>query len=152
MNEVPAIRAVRALAAIGAVVAAAGCGDLLDVASRNYRGPVPSSSAVIGERVIVRWIGHQVEGRVFVIVERVRFADAGDPHNIDRVVKIATTQATEGFVAALGVQTGDLLTISTEFSGFAEGAGSYGVPDWPGHRAMEYPIGLHLLVDVARIP
>ncbi len=152
MNAVLVNRTVRALTALGTVIVLAGCGDVLDAASRNYRGPLPSSNAIANEEVIVRTIGPQFEGRVFVIVERERFAQAGDPHNVDRVVKIATTAATEGFIADLAIQTGDRLRISSEFSGFAEAGGSYGVPNWPGHRAMEYPIGLHLLTAVSRLP
>jgi hypothetical protein len=116
----------------------------------GYTGPQPDTAPISSEQVVVQSVRMQYQGQIALIVERVRFAEAGDWHNVNRVVKVATTAETQAKLTELAPRIGDSLTISTEFSGVSEASGSYGVRRWPGHRAIEYPMGTHLLTSVAR--
>lgn len=136
----------------GTVLALGGCDDMILRASRGYTGPQPSTEPLAEERVVVHRVRTQYLGQIALTVERLRYTVAGDPHNVDRVVETATTSETQDAVASLDLQSGDTVRISTEYVGVAEAGGSMGVPDWPGHQAMEYPIGLHLLTEIAREP
>lgn len=136
----------------GMVLALGGCDDMILRMSRGYTGPQPATEPLSEERAVVHRVRTQHQGQIALTVERVRFAVAGDPHNVNRVVETATTTETQEAVTALDLQSGDTVRISTEYIGVTEGAGSMGVPNWPGHQAMEYPIGLHLLTEIARAP
>jgi hypothetical protein len=116
-----------------------------------YTGPTPDSVALVDERVIVRtvWSG---DSYLIFMVERVRFAEAGDWHNVDRVVKLETPADTRAAIAQMGLRKGDRLRISTTYLGTASAGQSLGVPNWPGHNAWHYPVGRHLLESVAQEP
>lgn len=124
----------------GMVVALAGCLNPLG----SYRGPLPSQEDITDEVVIVRSEYVWVPGSVHeFIMDRVRFQEAGDPHNVDRVVRVLTTEETAAAVIGLHLQAGDRVTISTEFAQLSKVRALTEVPNWPGHRYREYPIGGH---------
>jgi hypothetical protein len=109
-----------------------------------YRGPLPSEEDITDEVVIVRSEHVRVPGLVHeFIMDRVRFQEAGDPHNVDRVVRVFTTEETAAAVIGLHLQVGDRVTISTEYGQRTKVSGLTEVPNWPGHRYQEYPIGGH---------
>jgi F420-0:gamma-glutamyl ligase-like protein len=123
-------------------VAISGC-DFASITGA-YRGPMPAKVGLVAEEVIVRRI--ESEGR-HLIVDRVRFA--GDPHNVNRVVSV-NTSALKTQTDALNLKGGDHVVISTEFVQVGEIVDFPEVPNWPGHNAVEFPIGLHRLTAVAR--
>ncbi len=136
------------LAAGGLLLVLVGCGDFIYRVTGGYTGPQPSSNPLVEERVIVR--AQYQEQRVFY-VERARFTDAKQPHNVNRVVKVTATDATYTAVLDLEIRLGDTLIVSTDFERIAPAVGSMGVPNWPGHGSVEYPISAHLLTDVRRV-
>lgn len=138
------------IAVLACALATAGCGDLILSLSGGYTGPQPARESLTNEIAIVRQVRAQYEGQIALILDRVRYLDENDSHDVNRVVKAWTTRENQDAVAALNLSTGDRVVVSTEFSSIDETGGSLGVPDWPGHRAMEYPIGSHRIVQLAR--
>ncbi|HEX6371279.1 MAG TPA: hypothetical protein VF006_20340 [Longimicrobium sp.] len=132
-----------------AVVALAttGC-DVLGRISGAYRGPLPGTEALAGEIVTVRSISVE-PGTRLLILDRDRFVAAGDPHDVNRVIKAITVDVQEQ-VQALNLRAGDRLVVSTRFIQIDETGDLRGVPNWPGHDFHEYPVGLHSLTAVAR--
>lgn len=142
------------IAGIAALVAgvgllAAGCSGIMDSVSGRYRGPQPLSEGLSGEVVVIRRATALPAGSAF-IVDRVRFVEAGDPHNINRVVEVVTTEATRNQVGGLNLRAGDRVVLSTAFQAITTQVGSLGIPDWPGPGRYEYPIGFHHITSVAR--
>lgn len=131
------------------MVGAASCGAILDRLTGTYTGPQPSTDPLQDEVVIVRRLSQPV-GRTQVLAERTRFAEARDPHNVNRVVLIATDTSSEAEVNDLAVQLGDTLVVSTRFIAITETGSSHGVPNWPGHNAMDYPISYHYFTSARR--
>jgi hypothetical protein len=138
------------LAIIALVLAAAGCGDLILGISGGYTGPQPARESLTNEVAVVRQVRAQHEGQIALILDRVRYLEANDSHDVNRVVKAWTTRENQDAVAALNLTVGNRVVVSTEFSSIDETGGSLGVPNWPGHKAMEYPIGSHRIVQLAR--
>lgn len=146
--RVAALRRRRFLLASAIALALAGCESAL----APYRGDRPAEEDLVREMVIVRYVEAPVQDRLSFIVDRTRFMEAGDPHNVDRVISILSTDATTANAAALNLQSGDTIMISTEYAGRREVAELKEVPNWPGHRYYEYPIGAHLLTAVMPVP
>ncbi len=138
----------RSLLASVLLLAALGCTNALS----PYDGPQPSQEDVLGEVVTVRYVRTPVQGQLSFIVDRTRFVEAGDPHNVDRVIMVFTTEATAAQVSALDLQPGDRVTISTVYSGRREVGELSQVPNWPGHRYREYPIATHLFTSAEPVP
>jgi hypothetical protein len=134
------------------------CGTALSMAACDlnllgaYRGPQPSQEDITNEVVIVRSEYDSQLGQRQFIMDRVRFTEAGDPFNVDRVVRVSTTEATVAEVIEFGLQPGDRVTISTVYIGNRRVGALTEVPNWPGHRYHEYPIGSHLFTSVALTP
>ena len=146
----PALAAARpALAALALLSACAGC-DLIDAASGGYNGPLPARDGLAGETALVARVRPGPQGQVESVLDRVRFVEAGTPHDVNRVVKARTTPANQAEVGALDLREGERVTLSTTFVQIDEGGGSMGVADWPGHGAMEYPVGGHQIVAISR--
>jgi len=100
--------------------------------------------------VIVRQVEVLPSGSSVLLVDRVRYTDAGDPHNVNRVVRVGPGAELRDSVAALNLVRGDRVPISTRYTGTTNVIGSMSVPDWPGHTAYEYPISLHAITSIAR--
>lgn len=126
----------------------AGCENAL----APYKGPRPSTNGMVSEVAIVRYVEMPVLDQHSFIVDRTRFVDSGNPHDVDRVVWVFTNEATVAQVRALELQVGDTIVISTRYSGVREVGELTNIPNWPGHRYYEYPIGAHILTAVARVP
>jgi hypothetical protein len=139
------------LGAVAMLVAGCGFGDLLP----HYTGPQPSTDPIAGERVVVRQIVpssiHPDAAGAFY-AERTRFLEAGDAHNVDRVIRVAGGEL-HAELAALDVEIGDTLVISTRYDTiYYDAVSPQAVPNWPGHSHSEYPIARHTLTSAARLP
>ena len=129
--------------------ASAAC-DAFDRLSGGYVGPMPDDDPITSEAVTVASTYTAPGGHIRFVLDRTRYVDAGDPHDVNRVIEAMTTPENQAAVAALNLQRGDRVVISTEFIQIGEGGGSMNVPNWPGHDAMEYPIGLHRITTLQR--
>lgn len=136
-------------AALLASVATGACDSVFAVLTGVYRGPRPAHENIESEVVIVRSINRQPSGVALLILDRVRYSENGDPHDVNRVVEALTTQVQSAF-DELNVRVGDRLVVSTSFIQVGETGDLREVPNWPGHNYAEYPIGLHYLTVVAR--
>lgn len=140
---------------LGTVVAllVAGC-NLADLLP-HYTGPQPDREHLTNERVVVRQlIGSAIHpGKAGGFYgERTIFRDAGDPHNVNRVVYLAGGDL-HAELAALDLQIGDTLLISTRYeTTYYDAVRTGAVPDWPGHTHLEYPIARHTLTALVRVP
>ena len=134
-----------------AVVLSSACDDFFNGLSRGYVGPPPAHESITNEVVTVAEARHGYEGQVVLILDRARFVSAGDPHNVNRVVKAWTTRENQDQVTTLNLRSGDRVLISTEFNGIDEAGGSMNVPNWPGHDALEYPISSHQITSIERV-
>jgi hypothetical protein len=123
-------------------------GDLLF--GENYEGPQPASEGISDEVAIVRSVEVVPSGGTVLLVDRVRYTNAGDPHNVNRVVRLLSGETMREPVAALNLSRGDSVRVSTEYEGPATVVGSMSVPNWPGHDADVYPIAVHLVTAIAR--
>jgi hypothetical protein len=128
-------------------LAAAGCGDILGWLSGAYDGPRPNREPLSSETVILR--SAPVRADDWLILDRVRYLEGGDPHDVNRVIYAITADMREQ-LAALNPQTGDRLIVSTRFVEIHDTGDLRQVPDWPGHDYYEYPVGLHALTSIAR--
>lgn len=140
------------LALIGVcVLPVSGCDSIGDlILGERYRGPRPAEEAIFNEVAIVRGVTVTESGQTALLLDRVRFTDAGEPHNVNRVVRVLSGASKRDEVAALNLDRGDRVVVSTEFQGVTNAIGSMSVPDWPGHGAYEYPIGIHAVTAIAR--
>ncbi|HYW08038.1 MAG TPA: hypothetical protein VE913_13840 [Longimicrobium sp.] len=128
--------------------ACSGLGAILP----HYTGPRPAQDPISAERVVVRRtiprVGSPEVGGFYA--DRLRFVDAGQPHDVNRVVNVDAGDLLPQ-LSALGIQVGDTLRISTRYFGtYTEGLPRGTVPGWPGHDSIEYPMGYHTLTAVAR--
>ena len=135
-----------------AVVALQGCDGILASVTGAYGGPRPQSEPLSDETVIIRNVTTTLDGRIYSFHgDRVRFTDAKDPHNINRVVDVRPADA-EVALTALQPKVGDRVRITTRFFGIGEASGLEDkIPDWPYGKYIEYPVGVHLLTTVARV-
>jgi hypothetical protein len=141
-----------AIALLGAAaLAVAGC-DLGSILP-HYTGPLPQKLPLVNERVVVR---ETIPSSIFpgavggFYGERTQFTERGEPHNVNRVVYVSGG-ARSADLAALGVDLGDTLLISTQYdTTYYTSVAPDAVPDWPGHEHLEYPVGNHTLTAVAR--
>jgi hypothetical protein len=151
--KMPSVPRSARLGLLGLVMAtgSAGCDDFINGLSRGYVGPSPSRESITDEIATVAkgWEGYQ--GQIILILDRTRFVDAGDPHDVNRVIKAWTTSENQAQIAALQLMRGERVRISTEFSSIEEASGSMNVPNWPGHDAIEYPIGSHRITAISRV-
>lgn len=135
--------------ALGCLVwSVAGCEGILS----PYDGPRPAKDDIRGETAIVRYADTASAGNLSFIVDRTRFVDSGDPHDVNRVVKVFTDDSTVAQVRELELRPGDRVRISTRYARETETADLTEVPNWPGHGHYEYPIGLHRFTAVERVP
>ncbi|HYW07566.1 MAG TPA: hypothetical protein VE913_11445 [Longimicrobium sp.] len=138
-----------ALAILALLAACSGLGAILP----HYTGPRPAKDPIHDERVVVRKTVARAGALDAVggfYADRLRFVEVGTPHDVNRVVQVS---AGEQFpqLSALGIRVGDTLRISTRYDTTYSGDVPPGsVPDWPGHDAVEYPMGYHTLTAVAR--
>lgn len=144
--------AVRRLIIVAAcALPVAGCNAMGDlVLGERYRGPQPATEDISAEVAIVRLVEVVPSGQTVLLIDRVRYTDAGDPHNVNRVVRVLSGSAMRDAVAALELDRGDRVVISTQYQGVTNVIGSMSVPVWPGHTAYEYPIGIHAITAIAR--
>jgi hypothetical protein len=126
-----------------------GC-DIVGRISGAYRGPSPTQEAITDETVIIRSLEPGPEGAFGFIADRVRYLDAGKPHDVNRVVRVRTPLDIAEQAAALNLTVGERVTISTRFAYIGDASDLTEVPDWPGHDFREYPIGVHLLTEISR--
>lgn len=138
------------LLSLAGLLATTACDDLFLGISGGYTGPQPAREALTNETAIVRQARPSNDGQIVLILDRIRFTEANEPHDVNRVIKAWTSGDNQDSVAALSLAPGDRVVVSTAFSSVDETAGSLGVPNWPGHKAMEYPIGSHRIVEIAR--
>lgn len=139
----------RFLAALAVcALASAGCDALLGSLTGAYSGPLPEREGLSGETVIVRSISAGTDSHRLVL-DRVRYLDAGDTHDVNRVI-LAYSMDLFAQVQALNPQPGDRLVVSTTFFQMGETGDLREVPDWPGHDHVEFPIGAHQVTAVAR--
>lgn len=134
-----------------AVVLSSACDDFFNGLSRGYVGPPPAHESITNEVVTVAEARRGYEGQVVLILDRARFVNTGDLHNVNRVVKAWTTRENQDQVTTLNLRSGDRVLISTEFNGIDEAGGSMNVPNWPGHDALEYPISSHQITSIERV-
>ena len=120
------------------------------VSGEKYRGPRPAQEDITNEVAIVRLVEASPSGGHVLLIDRVRYTEAGDPHNVNRVVRVGPGAELRDSVASLNLVRGDRVLISTRYTGFTNVIGSMSVPDWPGHTAYEYPISLHAITVIAR--
>lgn len=129
----------------------AGCNALSDfISGEKYRGPRPAEEDISNEVAIVRSADVTESGQTVLLIDRVRYVEAGDPHNVNRVVQVRSGAAMRDTVAALNLGRGDRVLISTDYQGVTNVIGDMSVPDWPGHTAYEYPIGIHAVTAITR--
>jgi hypothetical protein len=76
--------------------------------------------------------------------------ESGNPHDVDRVVRAVSGDSLRDHAAASMLARGDRVVISTRYGGVVTVVTNDKVPDWPGHKAYEYPIGLHAITVIAR--
>lgn len=135
------------------VLVLAGC-NLADLLP-HYTGPQPERDPITSERVVVRAI---VSSAIYpgaaggFYGERTRFVEAADPHNVNRVVRVAGGDL-HAALAALNPRLGDTLLISTQYdTTYYDTVSPEAVPDWPGHTHIQYPIARHTLTALSRAP
>jgi hypothetical protein len=135
-------------------VAASGChwyGELVG----EYSGPMPAKSNLLHEVVIVRSFRRDPEGPEAgrlrrMHLDRVRYIKAGDFGDVNRVVLGETGELTAR-VEALNLAIGDTVVISSEYAGLYRGGAASGVvPNWPGDRYVDYPVGVQRLLEIKR--
>ena len=133
------------------VLALQGCDGLLGSVTGAYGGPRPESEPLSNETVIIRIVTTTADGRIYSFHgDRVRFTDAKDPHNINRIVDVRPADA-EAALKALQPKVGDRVRITTRFFSVGEASGLEDkVPDWPYGKYIDYPVGVHLLTAVER--
>ena len=146
-----ALRSALAALFLLGVIGLQGCDGIIGYVTATYTGPKPGSEPLQGEIVIIRNIAILSDGRIYAFhADRVRFIDAKDPHNINRVVHVRPADA-EAALKALQPKVGDRVRISTQFQGIGEASGLEDkIPDWPYGRYIDYPVGVHLLTAVER--
>jgi hypothetical protein len=146
-----ALRSAFAVLFVLGVIGLQGCDGIIGYVTATYTGPKPASEPLRGEIVTIRTLYTRSDGRIYTFhADRVRFVDAKDPHNINRIVDVKPGDA-EAALKALQPKVGDRLRISTQFQGIGEASGLEDkVPDWPYGRYIDYPIGVHLLTSVER--
>lgn len=130
-------------------VLSTACDAIMAEITGAYRGPPPAREGISGEEVVIRRATAVDSGWVFII-DRTRYVEAGDPYNINRMVKAVTTSATRDQAGALGPRPGDRMIVSTTFGSITKEVGSLSAPDWPGPGRYEYPIGFHSITAIAR--
>lgn len=143
---------IKATAQAVLVIVAAATTSACDVADRligAYRGPMPKQEAITNEVAIIRSV-QSGPGAVRFLADRVRYLEAGKPHDVNRVVLVVTTAANWEQVSAMALTAGERVTFSSEFLGNTDASDLREVPDWPGHDYLEYPIGQHVLTSIAR--
>ncbi|HST63178.1 MAG TPA: hypothetical protein VLK84_30995 [Longimicrobium sp.] len=129
----------------------AGCDSIADLMfGENYEGPPPAEEDITNEVAVVRSTVVAESGLIVLLVDRVRYVDAGDPHNVNRVVQVYSGDAMRETVAALNLSAGESVLISTEYQSYTNVMGIRSVPNWPGHNAYEYPIAIHGVTAIAR--
>ncbi|HEX6368169.1 MAG TPA: hypothetical protein VF006_04515 [Longimicrobium sp.] len=128
-----------------------GCNAIGDlILGERYDGPQPAAEGINNEVAVVRLVEVVPSGQTVLLIDRTRFVAAGDPHNVNRVARVASGEEMRQEVAALNLARGDQVVISTDYQGTVNVIGSNSVPDWPGHTAYEYPIGFHAITAIAR--
>ena len=110
---------------------------------------MPSTEGLVAESATVVGVFAAYQGQIHLTLDRQRFATS-DPHNVNRVIYAWATEETQGVLTELGLQRGEQVIVTTEFSSIEEGSGSMDVPNWPGHDAMEYPVGRHRILSITR--
>jgi hypothetical protein len=135
-------------------VAAGGCGWFGELVG-EYSGPMPAKGNLAQEVVIVRSFQRDPagpeEGRLRRMhLDRVRYIDARDFDDVNRVVLGETGELTAR-VESLNLAIGDTVVISGEYAGLYRGGAASGVvPNWPGDRYVDYPVGVQRLLEIKR--
>ena len=151
MNLRPSLRSARLLVAGAALLAVTAACDSIAGMFGAYTGPPPARDALSSEVVKVAGTYTSPNGAITFHLDRTRFVEAGDPHNVNRVIVAHTTAENQESVTFLHLRAGDHARISTEFSHVAEAGGDMHVQNWPGHDALEYPVGAHRITSIERV-
>lgn len=136
--------------AFALLVASTGC-DFTTRLVGGYVGPQPNQESLVEEVATVARTGVQYQGQILIILDRARYVAAGDLHNVNRVIQAWTTAENQDAVAALNLRGGERVRVTTQYVEVDETAGSNNVPNWPGHDAVEYPIGSHRIISIERV-
>lgn len=140
----PARLPVRLAGWAAAALALAACGE-------GLLGPRPSEAGLDRERVVVR-SAEPLPGipvREYLL-DRVRYLDARDPHNVNRVIR-GQANLPWPRLDSLGIAVGDTLLVTTRFERADRVYGlNASIPDWPGHDARSYLLGTHTVTEVER--
>jgi hypothetical protein len=145
----------RGLIMAAAIMIAVGACDWIDRLAGEYSGPMPGSGDLAGESVVVRSFRRDPagpeEGKLRRMhLDRVRYLDARDFNDVNRVVLGETGELTE-YVESLNLEVGDTVVISTDYQGIYYGGAASGVvPNWPGDDYIDYPVAVHRLLEIRR--
>lgn len=83
-------------------------------------------------------------------LDRVRYIDAGDFDDVNRVVLGEAGELTAK-VESLNLAIGDTVIVSGEYAGLYRGGAASGVvPNWPGDRYVDYAVAVHQLLEIKR--
>jgi len=129
----------------------AACDTMADLMfGENYEGRPPAQEDISNEIAIVRSTYVPESGHTVLLIDRVRYVDSGDPHNVNRALRVSSGDAMLEAVAALNLAVGDSVLISTQYQGIVQVVNLQSVPNWPGHKAYQYPIAFHVVTAIAR--
>lgn len=141
----------RLVLVVACALPVAGCDSIADfMFGENYEGPQPAEEGITNEVAIIRSTYVQESGQTSLLIDRVRYVQAGDPHNVDRAVQVGSGVAMLEAVAALNLAVGDSVLISTRYQGNVQVVNIRSVPNWPGHNAYQYPMAFHIVTSIAR--
>ena len=140
----------RGMFAMVLLAASTGC-DFTTRLVGGYVGPQPAQESLEAEVATVASARVQYQGQLVFYLDRSRYVDAGKPHDVNRVVKAWTTPENQEAVAGLDLRPGERVRVTTQYVEVDEAAGSHNVPNWPGHGAVEYPIGSHRIIAIERV-
>jgi hypothetical protein len=139
--------------AITLLIASAGCDGIINDLTGAYTGPPPARDPITAERAVVASVSVGTQGAVSMVLDRTRFVSAGTPRDINRVIYAYSRPDNQAAVAALNLQPGEAVIVSTEFLHTGEAYGSLNVPNWPPDEdLLQYPIGAHGITSIQRAP
>jgi hypothetical protein len=142
------------------LLAATGCGNFFHIEESERL----LLDDLVDERGVVRGIVPREVGSAAVdlfFLDRVRYLEAGDPYNVNRVAQIDVTKReprVDLVVDSLQLQVGDTVVVSAKFYGAADAYQYKGrgylndiVPQWPGHKRSAYQIPGYLLRKIEKV-
>jgi hypothetical protein len=145
-----------------ALLAATGCGNFfhIDESERLLLDDLVDERGVVRGVHLYKATSDSIVVGTFIL-DRVRYLEAGDPYNVNRVAQINVTKLLPRpnlLIDSLQLKVGDTVVVSGTFSGAADayqqnGRGGLGdiVPQWPGHKRSAYGIGSYNLRKIERV-